>query len=161
MYWECQVHHQKSMWLGIRVGWEHSKSARNFTLEGDALSIHTDVMTDPAYPGRPVSFMLSCSGRPSFASGVESFPTQAPSCSRVWHGQTKNTISEMSESPFQGNLYSPIQEKKVNSNEIQRFGYRNLAVSEITARFRGSLVQTAAVLKWRNAFISHHARSDW
>jgi hypothetical protein len=39
--------------------WLGTQQARNFTLEGDALSIHTDVITHPAYPGRPVSFMLS------------------------------------------------------------------------------------------------------
>jgi hypothetical protein len=39
--------------------WLGTKQARNFTLEGDALSIHTDVITHPAYPGRLVSFMLS------------------------------------------------------------------------------------------------------
>jgi hypothetical protein len=45
----------------------------------ESLSIHTDVITHPAYPG----------GRPGFASGVESLSTQVPSGSGVWHSQTK------------------------------------------------------------------------
>jgi hypothetical protein len=39
--------------------WLGTQQARNFTLEGEFLSIHTDVLAHPAYPGRPVSFMLS------------------------------------------------------------------------------------------------------
>jgi hypothetical protein len=39
--------------------WLGTKQARNFTLEGEVLSIHTDVVVHPAYPGRSVSFMLS------------------------------------------------------------------------------------------------------
>jgi Lipocalin-like domain len=39
--------------------WLGTKQARNFTLEGEILSIHTDVVVHPAYPGRSVSFMLS------------------------------------------------------------------------------------------------------
>jgi hypothetical protein len=39
--------------------WLGTQQARSFTLEGEVLSIHTDVVTHPAYPGRSVSFMLS------------------------------------------------------------------------------------------------------
>ena len=41
-----------SSWLG-------TQQARNFTLEGEVLSIHTDVVAHPAYPGRSVTFRLS------------------------------------------------------------------------------------------------------
>jgi hypothetical protein len=39
-------------WLGTR-------QARSFALDGDALSVRTDFVTHPAYPGRPLSFILS------------------------------------------------------------------------------------------------------
>lgn len=39
-------------WLGTRQG-------RNFTLEGDILSVRTDESSHPIYPGRPLSFILS------------------------------------------------------------------------------------------------------
>jgi hypothetical protein len=39
--------------------WLGTQQARNFTLDGEFLSIHTDPMTHPAYPSRSVSFMLS------------------------------------------------------------------------------------------------------
>jgi hypothetical protein len=38
--------------------WLGSKQARNFTLESERLSIHTDVVAHPAYPGRSMSFLL-------------------------------------------------------------------------------------------------------
>ncbi len=39
--------------------WLGTQQARNFTFEGDVLSIRTDVLTHPAYPGRLVTAMLS------------------------------------------------------------------------------------------------------
>lgn len=40
--------------------WVGSQQARTFTLEGDILSVRTDVIRNyPAYPGRPLSFLLS------------------------------------------------------------------------------------------------------
>jgi hypothetical protein len=39
--------------------WLGTQQARNYALEGEVLSIHTDVITHPAYPGRAVSFILS------------------------------------------------------------------------------------------------------
>jgi Lipocalin-like domain len=39
--------------------WLGTQQARNFTLEGDVLSIRTDVLTLPAYPGRPAYALLS------------------------------------------------------------------------------------------------------
>lgn len=39
-------------WLGTQQG-------RNFTVDGDLLSIRTDVLTIPTYPGRSVCAMLS------------------------------------------------------------------------------------------------------
>jgi hypothetical protein len=38
--------------------WLGTQQARSFTLDGGSLSIHTDVIAHPAYPGRSVSFML-------------------------------------------------------------------------------------------------------
>jgi Lipocalin-like domain len=38
--------------------WLGTQQARNFTLEGDLLSIRTDVLSLPAYPGRGVSALL-------------------------------------------------------------------------------------------------------
>ena len=38
--------------------WFGTQQARNFTLQGEILSIHTDVMTHPADPGRMVAFRL-------------------------------------------------------------------------------------------------------
>jgi hypothetical protein len=39
--------------------WLGTQQARNFALQGDILSIHTDVMTQSADSDRPVSFLLS------------------------------------------------------------------------------------------------------
>ena len=38
--------------------WLGTQQARSFALEGDALSVRTDVVTHPAYPGRSLSFIL-------------------------------------------------------------------------------------------------------
>jgi hypothetical protein len=39
--------------------WLGTQQARSFTLEGEILSVRTDIGSYPAYPGRPLSFILS------------------------------------------------------------------------------------------------------